>query len=322
MATPVITVSFTADVQCGGSPLTVQFTDTTEVTDGFARYWFWEFGDGSISTDQNPTHIYTGTGGESFTVRLAVVATTLEFQSLSYSDKNATFVGGTYISGASTVDELTAWDNRASYDPGTTTISSHQLTVIGSGYSYSTRANSILYRTSFNNALYLLVLHVSNLTNIQGTFNSSPGGSLAPSTYTATEADRIEVGRLLGLTTTTPLEASTDVTPVTFFGVSPGNASYGLSAQPFTRSYKSHSTQSFDDHAEADFISLASLPVAGFTAIPTAGANPLSVQFTNTTIQSNCGPASTYSWKKRIHGSEDSFVEFSTEENPTEIFTK
>ncbi|MCP4634524.1 MAG: PKD domain-containing protein, partial [candidate division Zixibacteria bacterium] len=54
-------ILFSADIECGGTPLTVQFTDnsipTTSITD-----WFWEFGDETTSTLQNPSHQYTDIG--------------------------------------------------------------------------------------------------------------------------------------------------------------------------------------------------------------------------------------------------------------------
>jgi len=58
---------FTADQTEGTCPLTVKFTDqsTGEITS-----WFWEFGDGETSTEQNPTHTYNSTGY--FTVSLTV----------------------------------------------------------------------------------------------------------------------------------------------------------------------------------------------------------------------------------------------------------
>lgn len=58
--------------------------------------------------------------------------------------------------------------------------------------------------------------------------------------------------------------------------------------------------------------------VASFTADVEAGCEPLVVTFTGTTP----GSGLTYSWKRRVSGSGDSFVEFSTAQNPTEIFNK
>ncbi len=50
---------FTQDTYIGMAPLTVQFTDRSlnEPTS-----WYWQFGDGGVSTKQNPSHIYTRSG--------------------------------------------------------------------------------------------------------------------------------------------------------------------------------------------------------------------------------------------------------------------
>ena len=51
-------VDFSANVVTGLVPLEVTFTDNSK----FAESWEWNFGDGSTSTDQNPTHTYTSDG--------------------------------------------------------------------------------------------------------------------------------------------------------------------------------------------------------------------------------------------------------------------
>lgn len=56
---------FTQDKYFGINPLTVRFTDRSR--DNPTEY-LWDFGDGSISAQQNPQHTYTSTG--LFTVRL------------------------------------------------------------------------------------------------------------------------------------------------------------------------------------------------------------------------------------------------------------
>ncbi|MFC1787380.1 PKD domain-containing protein, partial [Halobacteriota archaeon] len=52
---------FSAIPQIGFKPLTVNFTDLSSSYDGIIS-WFWEFGDGTNSTEQNPTHIYLQDG--------------------------------------------------------------------------------------------------------------------------------------------------------------------------------------------------------------------------------------------------------------------
>jgi len=64
--TPAFTANTTASCK---APFTVQFTDQT--TPAPAK-WLWNFGDGSTSTQQNPSHIYTATGN--FDVKLTVTS--------------------------------------------------------------------------------------------------------------------------------------------------------------------------------------------------------------------------------------------------------
>ncbi|MFZ1127103.1 PKD domain-containing protein [Methanoregula sp.] len=66
-ASPPIT-SFIADIQSGTAPLTVQFTDTSGNS---PIGWQWSFGDGSMSTDQNPSYTYTQSG--TYSVSLTAV---------------------------------------------------------------------------------------------------------------------------------------------------------------------------------------------------------------------------------------------------------
>lgn len=51
--------NFTAKPTCGKVPLSVVFNDTST---GSPTSWFWNFGDGTNATTQNPVHIYTSSG--------------------------------------------------------------------------------------------------------------------------------------------------------------------------------------------------------------------------------------------------------------------
>ena len=62
-----LTADFTATPAFGSAPLTVTFSDTTI---GFPTTWAWNFGDGTTSTERNPTHTYAAAGV--YTVALMV----------------------------------------------------------------------------------------------------------------------------------------------------------------------------------------------------------------------------------------------------------
>jgi hypothetical protein len=60
-------IEFTADSLFGNAPLKVNFTD---LSNWVISNWLWDFGDGSTSSEQNPSHTYTNPG--TYTVRLTV----------------------------------------------------------------------------------------------------------------------------------------------------------------------------------------------------------------------------------------------------------
>ena len=61
------TAEFEADVITGFEPLVVKFTDKSL---GNPTNWAWEFGDGGVSTERNPTHTYGDDGN--YSVKLTV----------------------------------------------------------------------------------------------------------------------------------------------------------------------------------------------------------------------------------------------------------
>jgi PKD repeat protein len=64
------TVAFSTGTTSGCYPLSVPFTDQSTAGSGNIVSWQWDFGDGNISTLQNPTHIYQSAGA--FNVILTV----------------------------------------------------------------------------------------------------------------------------------------------------------------------------------------------------------------------------------------------------------
>lgn len=68
------TVSFSADITLGCVPSTINFTDRSTTPTGSIVSWLWDFGDGTTSTLQNPSHTYTNTGF--YAITLTVTSST------------------------------------------------------------------------------------------------------------------------------------------------------------------------------------------------------------------------------------------------------
>ena len=61
------TANFTAVTTTGACPASIKFNDAST---NIPQYWFWNFGDGAVSTQQNPSHTYAQPG--TYSVKLKV----------------------------------------------------------------------------------------------------------------------------------------------------------------------------------------------------------------------------------------------------------
>jgi len=71
VVTSIPVAEFTANRTGGTSPLTVQFTDLSK---GVPTSWFWIFGDGGNSSEQNPVHTFASPGTYSVKLEVANMA--------------------------------------------------------------------------------------------------------------------------------------------------------------------------------------------------------------------------------------------------------
>ncbi len=86
---PVPDVDFSADVVEGCQPLHVQFTDLSVVNAGYLiNWWFWDFGDGTGSSVENPLHVYDTAGVFDVTLQ----AKTSNGCTVVYTDSNLILV--------------------------------------------------------------------------------------------------------------------------------------------------------------------------------------------------------------------------------------
>lgn len=84
----------------GSEPLTVEFTD---ISQGSILEWYWDFGDGGVSNDQNPTHTYNSDG--SYDVSLRVVTSAGE--SVEVKDSYITVTDVYFIRDTADPNEIT-----------------------------------------------------------------------------------------------------------------------------------------------------------------------------------------------------------------------
>jgi len=84
-AQPVVDFSIAPTSGC--APVSVQFTDKSNPGSGTSSQWTWDFGDGQLSSDQNPLHIYTTI--DTFSVSLNV---TNSFGCSNFLQKSAAVV--------------------------------------------------------------------------------------------------------------------------------------------------------------------------------------------------------------------------------------
>ncbi len=67
---PAVTTA-SSDATTGTAPLTVKFTGAASDNDGFVSSYFWDFGDGTSSNEQNPSHTYSTAGTYSVTLTVS-----------------------------------------------------------------------------------------------------------------------------------------------------------------------------------------------------------------------------------------------------------
>lgn len=316
MAAPVVTVDFVADVLEGASPLTVQFTNLSTVDVGFQRKWLWTFGDGEISESENPSHVFTGTGGDQFTVTLSIVATTGEFDALATGVLDSTLNSNVRTYGVDFTND-DAWANRGPA-PLASLDAIHHCNFNGAQYSYLTNDPNINLKSSQSQLAHIELEAKMNLDmqDVQLTTHC-----LGFSGVPAPQNVWVTFGIITGITTAAPQIASPQILPQVQLGDPPAGHKWGSNVRFRTRTYSNTGTQGYGADEKEDYIMIGLPPVAEFSGSPLVINNGGAVQFENLSTEA-VGLPTTYSWKKRISGSGDPFTEFSTEKNPLAIFTK
>ena len=299
--------SFTQSATSGLAPLTVNFTDTSTNS---PTYWHWDFGDGSTSLLQNPSHTYTysspgphdvtlsaynATGFTTHTVTAAVTITEITpVASFTYSPSSGLSPLTVNFTDTSTNNPwLWTWV----FGDGTTSgiqNPSHTYTSAGT-YGVSLVATNGAGYNSHYDATAITVVGVP-----VASFTGAPTSGSIPFTVTFTDT-----------TTNSPTSwawtfgdggTSTSQNPSHVY-TSVGTYDVSLVAT------NAAGTSSYTRTAMVVTSSTASVPVAAFTGTPTTGTTPMAVTFTDT---SNNSPTS-WLWDFGDGGT-------STSQNPTYVY--
>ena len=306
-----IVADFTADITSGGPGTSVSFTD---LSGGSPTNWFWEFGDGFTSDAQNPSHIYENEG--SYTVSLKAFDSTGTITRTAVASVTQKRLGNSInnFEEAFTSFEQKSWEPFAGIANVYRVVKQNSTNWVFSAFratltfDLSSDSGKIIiikgaYRTLSN------IIDASNFQNVAGFSFGKVGGNAYVTWYDASEnaggnhvltpsdlngyAILPNIGGILD-------KVGWEMVPDPFNG-----------AKAIVHSFSTQSTETKTNHI------VIGTPTANFSLIPSSGRSPLSVVFTNQSSNEN-----TYSWRRRISGSGNAFVEYSTQENPTEIFDK
>ena len=277
----VPTVNFSASITAGCFPLDVQFKDLSIANSGTNTEWTWDFGDGNVSSLQNPQHTYMVTGN--FGVTLKVKNSTGCFKFLNKPNfiqiaggAMANFsVGATSGCGVpSTVGftNLSTGTGVLSYqwsfgDGGTSTLQtpSHVYNTAGSYTVTLITNNDVGCKDT------LIKTNVINIGAVAANYTSTGGCEGAPIVFTNTSTPvPVSVLWTFGDGST-----STQISPVKVYGT-PGTyqvkllSDFGVCKDSITKP-----------------ITILSKPTADFTQSATGSClPPLTVNFTNTSTGS------------------------------------
>ncbi|MCC4771150.1 PKD domain-containing protein [Methanosarcina sp. DH2] len=306
-----ISADFLASQVSGEAPLTIQFTDAST---GPVTSWLWEFGDGSTSSDKDPSHTYSGAG-------IYDVALTVDNGTVPVSVVKDDYITVTEKHVVPVVE--------ASFNSNVTSGKA-PLTV---RFEDRSSGGPTSWKWDFGDGTSSTAQNPVHTYTVAETYSVTLIATNGTVSDDITESNYITVGS--GPTASfsaSPLEGEAPLT-VQFTDTSTGSVTYRLwefgdgstsnAKNPLhiysragTYTVKLTVTNSFDsDTFEApSFIRTYSIaaPVANFTSDTTSGAVPLTVRFTDLSLN---GPTS-WEWDFNSDGKIDS-----REQNPVYVYT-
>ncbi len=280
--------SFISNTSSGTVPLTVQFVDSSLNT---PTSWTWLFGDGGISTSQNPTHTYTTAGA--YTVTL--IATN------SAGSNTVTESGYISVTKATSVPVVSFMANITSgivplsvqFLDSSTNSPSSWVWSFGDGGTSTSPEPIHTYTTQ---GLYTVTLTAtnsagSNTTSLNNYITATQVTMIPTALFKSTVTSGYEplTVQFVDASTNSPISwvwsfgdgaTSTLQDPVHTYTAA-GNYAVTLTAS---------NDMGSNTITQPGYITVnAAIPLASFTSNVTSGSNPLSVQFTDTSNNTPTG---------------------------------
>jgi len=282
--TPVTPVAnFTANTTTGLNPASVQFTDTSNNT---PTSWLWDFGDGTTSTDQNPTHVYNTPG----TYTVTLIATN--------NAGSSTLAQTDYIKVFNSINpSVTATPNEGYYNKTVNvSLSSDQPDAV---IYYTTDGSDPTDTSNTSRLPYSDPIPISNNTILN--FAAVNSGGVWSSRYTKNYIIDTSVpyasanpteGNYAGSVTVTLTGADADTLTTVYYTTDGSDPRTSTTATAYTNPITLLSTTTLKyiavDQASnwsqeyTQTYTIVNTPVANFTANSTKGTAPLDVQFNDT----------------------------------------
>lgn len=289
-------VDFDASPTGGSAPLNVQFTDRSMPGTSAITSWFWEFGDGTTSSAQNPLHIYSAPG--SYTVSLtarndAGEATRTRADLITVTQRPAAAFSAApregaaplavsfldeSLSGSAPIEEW-LWD----FGDGTSSSERNPIHEFAASGAYDV---SLTVTSAAGTSAVLRERYIVAQARPAADFSASVRQGEAPLT--------VEFQDL-----STPGDS-----PITGRQWSFGDGAFSGDARPahtytapgiYTVSLRVESAVGSGFKAEPDYIVVTAPPASSFTATPQTGQTPLSVSFTDTSSPGS-SPITEWLW--------------------------
>ena len=303
--------NFTANVTSGLTPLAVSFTDKST---GSPTSWYWNFGDGTNATVQNPVHIYSSAG--SFNVSLNV----------TNSDGSNSTTKTEYIQVSSIAPPVANFTAKPTCGKAPLSVAFNDTSTgtptswywnFGDGTNSTNQNPTHVYTTSGNYTVSLTASNAggSNTTTRQNYITVSGGCKQRPC---ANFEAKPTCGKAPLTVTFTDLSTGSPTSWYWNFGDGTNSTSQNpvhVYTKPgsYTVSLNATNSQGSDTKVQMNYISISNPvqpPVADFSGKPTCGGAPLKVTFTDLSTQSPT------SWLWNFGDGKNA-----TSQNPTHIYT-